>query len=105
MSDRTIVPTWPIPTEDWEPALTVGEIQVWLADLGRPPKPLAELAAVLSVDERERAERFRFPEHRDRFVAHRHPVRGRGCRRSDLVIAIHRHHFRTWDHACPTLCS
>lgn len=71
MSDRTIVPTWPAPAEDWEPALTVGEIHVWLADLGRPPKPLAELAATLSADERERAERFRFPEHRDRFVAGR----------------------------------
>lgn len=72
MNDRTIAPTWPDASpNDLDPALTVGEIRVWLADLDRPPKPLAELAATLSADERERAARFRFPEHRDRFVAGR----------------------------------
>jgi len=51
--------------------LTAAEIHLWLADLDQPPKPLAELAATLAVEERERAARFRFPEHRDRFVAGR----------------------------------
>ena len=51
--------------------LAADEIHLWLADLDQPPKPLAELAATLAMDEPERAARFRFPEHRDRFIAGR----------------------------------
>ena len=58
--------------------LAADEIHLWLADLDQPPKPLAEVAATLTVDERERAARFRFPEHRDRFIA------GRGLLRALL---------------------
>jgi 4'-phosphopantetheinyl transferase len=53
------------------PGLAVDEIHLWLATLDQPPIPLAALAATLTVDERERAARFRFPEHRDRFIAGR----------------------------------
>lgn len=51
--------------------LAADEIHLWLADLDRPPKPLAELVATLATDELERAARFRFPEYRDRFMAGR----------------------------------
>lgn len=52
-------------------SLVADEIHLWLANLDRPPKPLADLAATLAADERERAVRFRFPEHRDRFIVGR----------------------------------
>ena len=49
-------------------SLADDEIHLWLADLDQPPKPLVELAATLTADERERAARFRFPEHRLSFL-------------------------------------
>ncbi|HRY16686.1 MAG TPA: 4'-phosphopantetheinyl transferase superfamily protein [Candidatus Competibacteraceae bacterium] len=53
------------------PALAADEAHLWLASLQPPVERLAALAATLTVDERERAMRFRFPEHRDRFIAGR----------------------------------
>ncbi len=55
--------------------LADGEIHVWLASLTVLEKRLATLAATLTVDEQERAARFRFPEHRDRFIAARGGLR------------------------------
>ena len=55
--------------------LADGEIHVWLANLTLPEDRLATLAATLTVDEQERATRFRFPEHRDRFIAARGGLR------------------------------
>ena len=55
--------------------LAEGEIHLWLADLCVPEPRLAALAATLSADEQERAGRFRFPEHRDRFIAARGGLR------------------------------
>ncbi|MBL8259069.1 MAG: 4'-phosphopantetheinyl transferase superfamily protein [Candidatus Competibacteraceae bacterium] len=52
-----------------------GEVQVWRASLRQPPERLLRLAATLSPDERERAARFRFPEHRERFSAGRGMLR------------------------------
>ena len=52
-------------------ALADDEIHLWLVDLDQPPKSLAELAVTLTVDEQERAARFRFPEHRNRFIVGR----------------------------------
>jgi 4'-phosphopantetheinyl transferase len=60
---------WPVARP--APALAADEVHLWLAELDRPPRPLAELAAMLAADERRRAAQFRFPEHRDRFVAGR----------------------------------
>lgn len=57
------------------PILTHNEIHLWLVDLDRPPRPLAELAATLTVDERARAARFRGSELQDRFVAGRGVLR------------------------------
>jgi 4'-phosphopantetheinyl transferase len=59
-------------------ALTADEVHVWRASLRPPPHALAALEAHLSDDERARAARFRFPEHRTAFVA------GRGVQRQIL---------------------
>jgi 4'-phosphopantetheinyl transferase len=85
MNDMTIASTWPdAPTGGWQPELTAGEIHLWLADLNRLPKPLAELTATLATDERERAARFHFPKHRDCFIA------GRGLLRKLLAAYLDR---------------
>lgn len=60
------------------PALVSGEVHVWRASLRPPPDVLRRHHATLSAGERERAARFRFDEHRERFVA------GRGIQRALL---------------------
>ena len=47
------------------------EIQVWLADLDRPPVPVERLALSLDPEERAKAARFRFDVHRHRFTVGR----------------------------------
>ncbi len=59
-------------------AAPAGEVQVWLADLDRPPLPPERLAPLLAPDERARAARFHFAVHRARFTA------GRGLLRTLL---------------------
>lgn len=59
-------------------ALNADEVHVWRASLRPPPHVLARLEAHLSSDERARAARFRFPEHRAAFTA------GRGAQREIL---------------------
>lgn len=59
--------------------LSADEVHVWRASLRPPPHVLARLEAHLSDDERARAARFRFPEHRTAFVA------GRGAQREILA--------------------
>ena len=51
--------------------LADGDVHVWLAALDQPPPLLEQLARTLSDDERTRAERFRFEQHRMRFVVRR----------------------------------
>ena len=65
---------------DWATAqapIAIGphEVHVWRARLDPPPTALRQLEATLSRDELERAARFRFPIHRDRFVARRSVLR------------------------------
>ncbi len=62
-------PLWPAGAPEAPPA--PGEVQLWLADLDRPPVSLERLAATLAPDERERAARFHFDVHRRRFTAGR----------------------------------
>lgn len=63
-----IEPLWP----SGEPEAMPGEeVQLWLADLDRPPVPLADLTALLGPEERDRAARFRFDVHRHRFTVGR----------------------------------
>lgn len=72
-------------SEAWNPppagALSVDadEVHVWRASLRPPAHVLARLEAHLSPEERARAARFRFPEHRTAFVA------GRGAQREILA--------------------
>jgi len=60
-------PAWRIPPAG--PVLLPGDVHVWRAWLDTPGVPVSNLWESLSVRERERAERFRSPEHRSRFVA------------------------------------
>lgn len=56
-----------------------GEVEVWTVPLDPPPAAVERLAALLSPDERRRAERFHFERHRRRFAV------GRGALRSLLA--------------------
>ena len=71
-------------------SLFFNEIHLWRANLDLPSSMIKQLAYNLSKDEKTRANRFRFEQHRDRFIA------GRGILRqllanylqikSDLII-------------------
>ena len=69
--------TWPLPPEN--PQLTGNEIHVWAVTLTIEPPVLETLANTLSADENERANRFKFPHLRNRYIA------GRGALRSILA--------------------
>ncbi|MCA1682485.1 MAG: 4'-phosphopantetheinyl transferase superfamily protein [Actinobacteria bacterium] len=62
-------------------ALPADEVHVWRASLDRSAEDVAELRALLSVDELARADRFRFERHRARFTV------GRGLLR--LLLGRH----------------
>ena len=68
------------PAVAWAPApsaptLPPGEVHVWRVDLDVSPARRAAFAATLSGLERERALRFRFDRHRDRWIAARGALR------------------------------
>ena len=63
------------------PVLAGNEIHLWRAPLNITPDKLGCFEAILQPDESERAARFRFPEHRARFIA------ARGILRS--ILGIH----------------
>ena len=70
--DANVPPIEPLWPSGWPEAPPSGsEVQLWLADLDRPPVPLDALWADLDREERERAARFRFDVHRRRFTAGR----------------------------------
>ena len=68
---------WPLPPATWQPGTS--DIHVWAAFLDWPIDALAQFGSTLAPAETDRAERFRFPRHRNRFVA------GRGCLRAILA--------------------
>lgn len=70
--------TWP-PAPAGPVDLAPDAVHVWRASLRPPADVLARLEATLSADERARAARFRFPQHRTAFVA------GRGVQREILA--------------------
>lgn len=51
------------------------EVHVWEGALDRPPRVAARFAALLSADERDRAERFRFERDRSRYIVGRGQLR------------------------------
>jgi len=61
------------------PLLGENEIHVWATILNPPTNVLANLVATLSADEMERANRFKFEKHRNRYIA------GRGALRAILA--------------------
>jgi len=75
---------WALPPPNWQaqlcsptpigtskPRARGNVVHVWAASLDVDPESLANLLAVLAPDELERAERFHFTIHRNRFVAGR----------------------------------
>lgn len=66
-------PPWPVGPA--APVLPDDRVHVWSADLTCPPSALPALLAVLSPDERARADRFRFERDRRRFVVGRATLR------------------------------
>jgi 4'-phosphopantetheinyl transferase len=58
---------WPFPPDQW--SLGATDVHLWAARLDLPSGSLVRLAAILSQDESERAARFRFDTHRNRFIA------------------------------------
>jgi len=71
---------WPPPPARWSLAGT--DVHVWAAHLDQPLDALARFASILSEDELERAARFRFEKHHNRFIA------GRGILRSLLAAYL-----------------
>ena len=69
----TPLPDWSAPDEP--PLLEPNEAHVWRLRLDLPADDMPDLWALLSPDERVRAERFVFDEHRSRFVACRGQAR------------------------------
>jgi 4'-phosphopantetheinyl transferase len=64
---------WPVPPD--KVALGAIDVHVWAAPLEQPPSLVSRCAAVLSPDEVERASRFRFDKHRNRFIVGRAMLR------------------------------
>ncbi|MCH8193911.1 MAG: 4'-phosphopantetheinyl transferase superfamily protein [Planctomycetes bacterium] len=64
---------WDHPPARYE--LTGNEVHVWRLPVELQPVELDALGLLLAADEWTRAERFRFPEHRRRFIARRGSVR------------------------------
>ena len=58
--------------------LAAHEVHIWRANLDLPIQQVQELKEILSVDEKLRADKFRFPQHRHRFIV------GRGLLRKIL---------------------
>jgi 4'-phosphopantetheinyl transferase len=68
------------PLITWSPAAataTLGsaDVHIWAAPLVLPAEQFANFAATLAVDEQERAEKFRFERHRNRYIAGRGALR------------------------------
>jgi 4'-phosphopantetheinyl transferase len=66
-------PVWQNPLN--QPTLTDNQVHVWRANLDLPTVTIEELAAILSSDEIERANRFHFSKDRKRFIAARSILR------------------------------
>ncbi|MDQ5908683.1 MAG: 4-phosphopantetheinyl transferase [Pseudomonadota bacterium] len=66
-----MISEFPWPVRGTAPTLADDEAHLWRANLPLSEARLTTLAATLTGDEQERAARFRFPEHRDRFIAGR----------------------------------
>lgn len=68
---------WAVPPAQWK--LKVNEVHVWVIDLDVLPARKQAMEALLSRDEVDRAQKYRFESDRNRFIV------GRGCLRSILA--------------------
>ena len=96
------------PGHSWEPppespALAKDDVHVWMASLDRNPSELGSLRQTLAPDEQKRADRFRFEQHRDRFIV------GRGVLRTILGRYLNQHpnqlRFQYTSYGKPTLAT
>jgi 4'-phosphopantetheinyl transferase len=77
------------PPSSTELPLETRAVHVWAVPLDPAPEQIASLATVLSTDELERAEKFRFPQLRNRYVVARGSLRmllGRYLQRDPAVL-------------------
>ncbi len=95
-----MIPWQPSPSR---PRLEANQVHLWRVSLARPPIPLDMLWRVLTPDEVERAQRYRFERDRQRFVAARGMLRVILTRYTGLPPAAI--HFETEDHGKPWLPS
>jgi 4'-phosphopantetheinyl transferase len=72
---------WPLPPDRF--SLGATDVHIWAARLDLPSEALVRFASILSQDESDRAARFRFDTHRNRFIA------ARGILRSLLGAYLH----------------
>jgi 4'-phosphopantetheinyl transferase len=82
-SNSPLPPCWEHPKI--VPSLGDGEVHLWQADLGGEAAQVQRYAQWLSLDEQERAQRFRFEQHRRRFIC------ARGILRSLLSQYLNHH--------------
>ncbi|MBW4659459.1 MAG: 4'-phosphopantetheinyl transferase superfamily protein [Drouetiella hepatica Uher 2000/2452] len=98
---NNLMPEWVLPPENL--ALLSNEVHVWQASLRQPPEQVERLAKLLSVEEQDRAARFR--RERDRL----HFISGRGLLREMLgrylAIAPAQIQFGYGDHGKPFVVS
>jgi 4'-phosphopantetheinyl transferase len=78
---------WPLPPTHWAEQLEAkpglpGLVHVWAASLDSRPEVLTAFEASLAPEEQQRAARFHFPTHRNRFIA------GRGLLRRLLATYL-----------------
>jgi 4'-phosphopantetheinyl transferase len=69
----TLASFWDLPPLNLE--LSDQEIHVWCAGLDQPEAVIQQFALLLSEDERSRSQRFRFDQHRQRFIVARGVLR------------------------------
>ncbi len=65
--------TWQFPPENLQ--LFHNEVHLWQKYLNLSQQKVAELSTILAPDEQKRADRFRFPIHRNRFIVARATLR------------------------------
>lgn len=73
------------------------EVHIWSANLAIDDEEASQQALMLSADESQRADRFRFPIHRKRFIAARFALRtllGKylNCSPDKIIFAYNEHH-------------
>jgi 4'-phosphopantetheinyl transferase len=69
MANSSIDSIWQTPAQP--PALRDNQVHIWRANLGLSTPEIEQLTTLLSTDEIARANKFRFVQHRSRFIAAR----------------------------------